>query len=180
MSYVQFDGEDTRYYGSIMPFTTQHGYNAVRILSSPIPVKNAGFKFYNDRDELIQSFSGYRYHYEGNAYSVSPDEIVPAAPANAPLGISPMAALQSAVVSLAIQANETADQVETITPYTDSKPVYIDNTEVIFDCDRHGAVNAWIEVDGVQINCDYEVADGHIRLTFDPLEAVGTAYISVQ
>ena len=177
MSYVQFDGEDTRYYGSIMPFTTQHGYNAVRILSSPIPAKNTGFKFYNDNDTLIQSFSAYRYHYEDNAYSVQKDEITPAAPANEPVGQSPMASIQFAVSSLAAQ---TAEQIEALTPYTDEKPVYIDNTEVIFECDRRGAVTAWLEIDGVQVNCGYEVADGRIRLFFDPLEDVGTAHISVQ
>lgn len=180
MPYVRFNGDSNKYYGTVMPFSTQHGKAAIRIVSSPIPVMETGFRFFDDNDKLITNYSAYRYHYEDNSYSIEKDEIVPAGPSNAPIPVSPIYTLERQVSAVTVQANETASQVETITPYTDSKKAYIDDTEVIFDCDKTGAISAWLISDGVRTECEYEVSEGKIRVFFEPLEVVSEVFIQIQ
>lgn len=83
-------------------------------------------------------------------------------------------------VPITAKTDDTANKVVTITPYTESKDVYIGNTECIFDKVKDGNISAWLESDGVQIPCDFEVVNGKIRVTFEALENVGTVYISIQ
>lgn len=175
MSYIKIIGEDERYHATIDIFTTQHGNQGIRFIGDEIPDTDKGFQMYDDENKLICDLSHYKYLYgSSNVYSSAPEEI------EHPIGNNESIASASVYDGLSRRINQVAQQIEEVAPYTDSKPVYIDNTEVIFDCDRRGAVNAWLVIDGVQVNCDYEVADGRIRLIFDPLESVGTAHISVQ
>ena len=180
MSYVRFNGDDTKYTASVMPFKSQHGKDAVRIMAPPIPVKETGFRLFDDNDKLITNYSSYRHHYEGNAYTIEKDEINPGGPGNAPIPLSPYFTLERQVAAVTAQANETATQVETITPYTDEKQVFIDDTEAVFDIPRSGAVTAWLESDGVTVPCSYTVEEGRVTLSFEPLQALGTAHISIQ
>lgn len=180
MPYVRFNGDSNTYQATVMPFNTQHGKAAVRIVAPPIPVKETGFRFFDDNGKLITNYSAYRYHYEDNSYSIEKDEIVPAGPSNAPIPVSPIYALERQVSAVTVQANETASQVDTITPYTDSKKAYIDDTEVTFDCDKAGAISAWLISDGARTECRYEVSEGKIRVFFEPLEVVSEVFIQVQ
>lgn len=180
MTYVRFNGDDSTYPASVMPCTTQHGKDAVRIVASPIPVHETGFRLFDENGKVIANYSSYRHHYEDNTYSVEPDEINHAGPGNAPIPVSPLYSLERQVAAVTVQVNETASQVDIITPYTAEKQVYIDETEAVFDVPRLGAISAWLESDGVTVPCVYTVEEGRVTLTFEPLEAVGMAHISIQ
>ena len=53
MSYIKINGDNTHYIVSIMPFTTQHGYNAIRFIGEDIPETDKGFKLYDDNERTI-------------------------------------------------------------------------------------------------------------------------------
>ena len=53
--YLKINGEDTKYYVSLMPCTTQHGKSALKIIGE-FPETNKGFKYFNDDDEEITRF----------------------------------------------------------------------------------------------------------------------------
>lgn len=78
------------------------------------------------------------------------------------------------------KTDNTANQVNVLTPYTESKTVYIDDTECIFDKAKDGNISAWITTDNGQEPCDFEVIGNKIHVTFKPVEIVSTVYISIQ
>ena len=64
--------------------------------------------------------------------------------------------------------------VSDVTPYTESKTAYIDDTEVIFENVPKGNVTVYSEVEaGIQY------AENGVRVFFEPLEEVTTITISV-
>lgn len=98
MSYVIINGDTTHYNATeIVPFTTQHGFDAIRIVGDDIPETNKGFKFYDDNDKLISDLSTYTNVYRQNEYSVQKDIIVPPKGTDAPIPPSPFDQLNSRV-----------------------------------------------------------------------------------
>ena len=83
-------------------------------------------------------------------------------------------------VPITAKTDDTANKVVEITPYTESKDVYIGNTECVFEKIKDGNISAWLTVGNEQIPCTYEVANNVIIVKFEALEAVGTANISIQ
>ena len=175
MSYIKINGDDTHYSVSIMPFTTQHGYNAIRFIGETIPETDKGFKLYDDNDEEISDFSDYTYIYRQNEYSVEHDEIVYPKGSDQPLNPSPYD-------NLSRRISQVSSQVNAITPYTDSKNAYIDDTECVFEnVNKEGALTVNV-VDRNGVSIDYQVAkeEGNIIVTFEPLEEVATVSIVIQ
>ena len=175
MSYIKINGDDTHYIVSIMPFTTQHGYNAIRFIGENIPETDKGFKLYDDNDEVISDYSEYTNIYRKNEYSVEHDEIVYPKGSNQPLNPSPYD-------NLSRRINQVSSQVNAITPYTDSKNAYIDDTECVFEnVNKEGALTVNV-VDRNGVSIDYQVAkeDNNIIVTFEPLEEVATVSIVIQ
>ena len=126
MSYIKINGDDVHYNVSISPFTTQHGYSAIRFIGEDIPETDKGFKLYNDKDEVISDFSDYKYIYRQNEYSTEHDEIVYPKGSDAPLQ-------PSAYDNLSRRISQVSSRVNAITPYTESKNAYIDETECVFE-----------------------------------------------
>ena len=175
MSYIMINGDDTHYNVSIVPFTTQHGFSAIRFIGEDIPETDKGFKLYNDNDEEISDFSDYTNIYRKNEYSVEYDEIVYPKGSDQPLNPSPYD-------NFSRRISQINSQVNAITPYTDSKNAYIDDTECVFEnVYKDGALTVNV-VDRNGVSIDYQVAkeDNNIIVTFEPLEEVATVSIVIQ
>ena len=75
MSYLKIIGEDTKYYVTLNPFTSQHGHKAIRFIGEKVPETDKGFEYYNDNNILITDLSEYRYQYRPNEYTIEQDII---------------------------------------------------------------------------------------------------------
>lgn len=171
MSYLVINGEEQHYNVSkIVPFTTQHGYSALRFVGDSIPETDKGFKYFSDNDTLISDLSDYTHFYRDNQYSVEEDEIEYPAPNNMP---SEPSALDRRLSSMSAQ-------ISAITPYTESKTAYIDDTECVFDLVKDGVISAYVKTGETQIPCTYEVVENKIIVSFEALEDVATVNISIQ
>ena len=169
MSYLKIKGDDTKYYVSISPFTSQHGYKAVRFVGDKVPTTNAGFEYYADDDALISDLSDYTYEYRQNEYTVQEDIIELPTGTNAPLQ-------PSAIDKVNARVSKLNTQVNTITPYTETKQAYVDDTEIEFDF-REGNITAFV-ADG-QIPCSVLVEDKKIKVSFEALEEPAKVTISI-
>lgn len=188
MSYIKFINDDTQYPANIMPFTSQHGKKAVRIVSAPLEINESGFMYYNDNDEIIGDYSDYQYHYEGNSYTVEKDNIVYGSGSDAPLPKSVLYDIQSNVAHVTnyvsrVDKNvqEVTKEVVDITPYVETKTAYIDDTEIIFEVDKQGviSVNA-VNRNNETVPVTYEKDGNKIIVLFDPLEEVTDITIQIQ
>lgn len=169
MSYLKIKGDDTKYYVSISPFTSQHGYKAVRFVGDKVPTTDLGFEYYADDDTLISDLSDYTYEYRQNEYTVQEDIIELPTGTNAPLQPSAIDKVNARVSKLNTQVNE-------ITPYTETKQAYVDDTEIEFDF-REGNITAFV-ADG-QIPCNVLVEDKKIKVSFEALEEPAKVTISI-
>jgi hypothetical protein len=163
-----------------MPFRSQHGHNGIRFIGGIVPdIYTDGFKLFADNGEVISDFSEYKYFYNDNAYTDEKDEIEYGKGANEPIRQNNSYADDLACLISVV--NKKIDNVETeLTPYTESKKVYIGDTNVEFDYVKSGNISAWLVVSDTQIPCVYEVIDNKIVVSFDELEEVGTVTISIQ
>lgn len=176
MPYIKPNGSDDTYQVKAIQTMTQSGYKAVRFSGEEIPNEyNKGFKYYNDEDVLISDFSSYIYFYSPNVYSVEEDEVIIPKPNNTPPADAyiPVDFTSEKIAQLNARVNE-------LEPYTETKEVYIDDTEAIFDIPKNGSISAWLEVDGIRTPCEYEVIENKIRVYFEPLEMVGTVTLQIQ
>lgn len=126
MSYLKIKGDDTKYYVSISPFTSQHGYKAVRFVGDKVPTTDLGFEYYSDDDTLISDLSDYTYEYRQNEYTVQEDIIELPTGTNAPLQPSAIDKVNARVSKLNTQVNE-------ITPYKATENAYVYTDHVIFN-----------------------------------------------
>lgn len=176
MPYIIPNNTTDTYYVTIMPTKTQNGYSAIRFIGEEIPDDcTDGFIYYNDDDVPVSDFSDYTYFYSPNVYSVEEDEIVNPEPNNT----SPYTNIStgSNITEMLIDINSRIDE---ITPYVESKTVYIDDTECIFEQVKEGSVSTQLKVDDTIKPCDYEISNGEIRVFFEPLESIGTVTITIQ
>lgn len=122
MSYIKINGDDVHYNVSISPFTTQHGYSAIRFIGEDIPETDKGFKLYNDKDEVISDFSDYKYIYRQNEYSTEHDEIIYPKGSDAPLQPSAYDNLSRRISKVAnavsVTANGLAETNDALCEYT--------------------------------------------------------------
>lgn len=185
MPYIKFNGYDTQYPAQIMPFTTQHGIKAIRIISDEIPVRETGFRYYENNGTILGDYSDYRYYYENNSYSIEKDEIVYGGGSDAPLPPSPMAIIQNQIAAanrhISSVSNSLNQEIMEITPYTETKTAYIDDTEIVFETGVQGiiSVNA-INRDKETVPVTFERDGNKIIVSFDPLVEVTDITISIQ
>lgn len=125
MSYIKINGDDVHYNVSISPFTTQHGYNAIRFIGEDIPETDKGFKLYNDKDEVISDFSDYKYLYRPNEYSTEHDEIIYPKGSDTPLPPSAIDRVNSRI-------SQVDSKVNAITPYEETKKAFYGEIEKVF------------------------------------------------
>lgn len=172
MSYLVINGSDIHYNVRIVPFTTQHGYSAIRFIGESVPETDKGFKYYSDDDILISDYSDFTHLYRDNQYSVEEDIIEYPAPNNTP----------SAPSSLERRLSAMSQQINAITPYTDSKSAYIDDTECVFNnITKQGTLTVnVIDRNGAEVPFEVLREDNNIIVSFEPLEEVATVSIVIQ
>lgn len=149
--YIKIIGEDTHYNVLFAPFTTQHGYKAVRFSGDEIPSTDKGFKAYDDSDKEICDLSGYTFEYRQNEYSVHEDIIVMPEPNNDPIEPS---ALDRRLASMSQQISE-------ITPFEQTKKAYYGEIEKIFYGVPQGNVTVFFD----NYTGDYSTSRIEDRLT---------------
>ena len=173
MSYLKINGEKTKYKVSIQPFTSQHGRNAVRFVGESVPETDKGFKYYSDDDTLISDLSEYTHLYNPNEYTTKEDNIEYPAPNNKD-NPSPN--------SIVERLNLMSQQIADITPYTETKIAYIDETEIIFTSDKEGKVLvSAIDSYGDSVDALVERENEKITVSFlKPIESVTKVTISIQ
>ena len=182
MSYIKFNDSEIKYSGSIMPFKTQHGISAITIgISEEIPVNESGFKVYNDNNEILEDFSEYNNHYEGNSYSIEKDEIEYGKGVSEPLPASPFDNMAVALSNLTTQTYQNSSNIQEITPYIETKTAYIDDTEIVFENEKQGnvLVNA-IDREGNSIETSHKREGNKIIVNFKPLEQITKITITIQ
>lgn len=170
--YIKIIGSDTKYNEVLEPFTTQHGYEAVRFVGDEIPETDKGFMLYNDDDTEMGDLSRYKYIYKPNEYSVEHDEIVYPSGNETPLPPNP----------LDVKLSNMNRRISSITPYEQSKVVGIQDTECIFTgVPKDGTILANVKKQtGEYIPCTIERADSRVKVLFDTLDTVATVTIHIQ
>lgn len=154
MSYIKINGDNVHYNVSISPFTTQHGYNAIRFIGEDIPETDKGFKLYNDKDEVISDFSDYKYQYRPNEYSTEYDEIIYPKGSDIPLPPSAIDRVNSRI-------SQVDSKVNAITPYEETKKAFYGEIEKVFYNVPEGNTTIFFDnYDG-----EYEVSRIENRLT---------------
>jgi hypothetical protein len=154
VSYIKINGDNIHYNVSISPFTTQHGYNAIRFIGEDIPETDKGFKLYNDKDEVISDFSDYKYQYRSNEYSTEHDEIVYPKGSDTPLPPSAIDRVNSRI-------SQVDSKVNAITPYEETKKAFYGEIEKVFYNVPEGNTTIFFDnYDG-----EYEVSRIENRLT---------------
>ena len=85
-------------------------------------------------------------------------------------------------VPITAKVDDTANKVVSITPFTESKKVGIQDTECIFtDVDREGSLTTTVKTEsGEYLPFTVERSRNRIRVSFDSLNEVATVTISIQ
>ena len=133
--YIKIIGEEEKYNVTLQPFTTQHGYRGVKFVGEEIPDTDKGFMAYDDNDEVIGDLSEFTYLYKPNQYSVAEDIIESPSGNDKPLPPNP----------LDVRLSRMSAQINSITPYTETKRGYYGEIEKVF----------------------YNVPDGNTTIFFD-------------
>jgi len=80
-----------------------------------------------------------------------------------------------------IKVDETANAVENITPYTETKTAYLGDTEVVFNGVKDGNLTVYVKDEqGNYPNYTVERTQDIITVYFEPLEYITTITISIQ
>ena len=187
MSYIKINGDETHYHATITPFTTQHGFRAIRFKGDDIHETDMGFVVYEDNGVILSNLSDYKYLYRPNEYSVEKDIIEYPVGSNEEL--TPLPNPFVSVAQMITQVNEHANEVdahaqemvEEITPYTETKTAYIDDTDIVFETDAMGVITILaIDRDGITIPTTFEREGNKIIVSFEPLQQVTNVTISIQ
>ena len=68
-----------------------------------------------------------------------------------------------------------------ITPYTESKTAYIDDTEVRFNITKEGNISVFmVDGDGQNVPFTFEQVNGQIIVSFEKRDSLATVTISIQ
>lgn len=169
--YIKINGKSTHYNASFEPFTTQHGYRAIRFIGDQIPNTSKGFKAYDDDGTVLYDLSAYTHVYKPNEFSVKEDIIDGPSAYNAPLGPSAYEVLNNKI-------NRVNNRVSQITPYTDTKVGYYGETSKTFYDAPEG--NTLVFFDNYNGNYSTERVENRLIVTFDALEQATKITISVQ
>lgn len=171
MSYLKINGEDTRYIENLENFETQHGIKGIRFVGDEIPATDKGFKYYDDNDTEMFDLSDYKYEYRQNEYTVESDEIELPIGTDEPLPISIIEQLNNKI-------NRVANDVISITPYTDTKIGYYGEKEKIFYGVPQGNLSVFFD----NYNGDYSInrINDRVVIAFNTLNATTKISIMVQ
>lgn len=172
--YIKFNDSVEHYNGSIAAFKTQNGNKGVRIIGEDIPENTSGFKAFDDEDNVIGDFSAFTHIYNENEYTEAEEQKVPSHSAYTQPA-------PSVIDSLASSINAVNQRVSDITPYTESKIAYIDDTQVVFNAAKDGNVSVFMtDGDGQNVPFTFERVNEQIKVSFEKRESLATVTISIQ
>ena len=172
--YVKINGSDEKYYDiQITFFTTDKGNSGIVVIGD-IPHTDKGFKVYEDDDVLNTDLSSYIYQYGmwENEYT-NVEEIVDYGVD----GYDPLPPSPYDILSRRISA--VNNQVNALTPYKETKTVYIGDKECVFNKIVNGNISAYLEIGGEQMPCNIIEGEKYITVTFDEAEELGSVTISI-
>ena len=184
MGYLMINGdENERHYNVILdPFSTQHGYPSVKIIGEAVPsedIEANGFKFYGDDDHVIGDYTEYTHRYgdpEGAipAYSNKADTPFDGDGGEAvPMGPSVFDRINARINGLQTEVND-------MTPYSETKTAYINDTQLIFDRPRDGAVSVYmIDANGLLVNTKEIVEPHRVIVQFEKREITATVTMTI-
>lgn len=176
MSYIKIKGNKTKYYVTLNPFTSQHGYKAIRFIGDDIPTTNKGFEYYNDDDTLIADLSDYKYEYRQNEYTAEEDTIVLPKGSNA--SVPP-----SAIDKVNAKVNRLSAQVNEITPYQATEDAYVYTDKVIFNNVPVGTPTITmldVNGNGVPFEVEEDFAHNRIIVKYEKREKLATVNLTIQ
>ena len=163
--YLKINGEETRYNVTLNPFTSQHGYRAVRFIGDEVPSTYKGFGYYDDEDKLKVDLSDYKYEYHQNEYTV--EEEHEELPSGTSTPQSP-----SALDRLSARVSQLSSEM----PVSVSKTAYIGDESVSFDLPKDGAVS----VDTQGVPYFYKKGGNGIHIFFEsPIEQVTEVTVTI-
>lgn len=173
MLYIKI-GENKYPIDAVEVFTTQRGNTGIRIVGDA-PLAEDGFEIVDD-DKVIGDESSYKYLYREDdkckEYTQVTEEIIPAE--SHYMGDIPVNPIQRQISSLNRRVNA-------ITPYTESKTAYIDDTEVTFDIAKDGNISVFmVDGEGQNVPHTFEQINGQIRVSFEKRDSLATVTISIQ
>lgn len=168
MPYLKIKGNKTHYDVTLHPFTSQHGYDAVRFVGDIVPSTNKGFEYFNDDDTLLADLSAYKYEYHPNEYTVEQEH--EELPSGTPTPPAP-----SAIDRLNARVNQLNAEVTEITPFTETKTAYYGEVEKVFYGVPTGVLT-------VNMDADYTVerVEDRVTVRFDRLTDTKEITIIVQ
>ena len=177
MLFIEIDG--VSYPMKAQTFRTQKGQEGVRIFSDEAPLAQDGFKIVNGNGKVISDKSDFKYLYRETPncreYTTKPEEIIPTSSHYEEMKtIDPYSELSK-------QISAVSAQVSAITPYTESKIAYIDDTEVRFDITKEGNISVFmVDGDGQNVPFTFEQVNGQIIVSFEKRNSLATVTISIQ
>ena len=156
-------------------FITQLGNSAVRIIGD-VPLAENGFEIVDDEDNVIGDMSEFTYLYREDdnckEYTKVAEEIIPTQ--SFYVGDYPVDPVQRQISALNRRVSE-------ITPYTESKTAYIDDTDVFFNIPKDGNISVYmVDGEGQNVPCTFEQINGQIKVSFEKRESLATVTISIQ
>ena len=128
MIYIKIGNE--KYPAKIHSFTTQHGQDAIRVISDTAPVAEDGFLIVDENDNLISDKSSYVYLYREDdkckEYTEKEENIIQTE--NFEMGDLP----ESTISILSKRISTVNNKVDEITPYEETKKAYYGEIEKVF------------------------------------------------
>ena len=177
MLFIEIDG--LSYPMKAQVFTTQKGQEAIRIISQEAPLATNGFKIVNGNGKIISDKSDFKYLYREDEnckeYTIEAEEIFPI------MAYYTKSQSKSFYESLLEQVDTINNRINALTPYEETKNVYIGDTEVRFDnIIKKGNITAYLVVNNQPYPCEVVTYEDYIIVTFDELEDIGTVTINIQ
>ena len=169
--YLKINGSSKKYNVTLNPFTSQHGYRAVRFVGDTIPTTDKGFKYYDDDDNVKADLSDYKYEYHQNEYTVEQEH--EELPSGTPASPSP-----SAIDRLSARVSQLSSNVAEITPFKESKTAYYGEKEKRFYGVPSGVVTVYFD----KYDGEYTVSrmDDVLTVSFPALASETNVTIMVQ
>lgn len=165
-----------RYPAKISVFTTQKGNQGVRVISeAPIAL---GFLVVDDNNKTVVDYSDFTHLYRNDGdckeYTAVNEQIIPTE-------CFKNGAPPSPYDDLSRRISAVNSKVDSITPYTESKTAYIDDTEVFFDIAKDGNISVFmVDGEGQNVPHTFEQINGQIKVSFEKRESLATVTISIQ
>ena len=167
---------DKKYHTKIHTFTTQSGQDAIRIISQTAPLAREGFLIVDENNDIISDRSDYIYLYREDEncreYVANEETIIPTE--DFEMGDLP----ESPYTILSRQISQISNQVNEITPYTETKVGYYGETEKVFYNVPSGNTSVFFD----NYNGSYSInrIENRLIVSFDTLTKATNITISIQ